>query len=457
MIKVDGRILDQIFENNNTHEVLREFLYTYLNGNLPATKKLFSNKIYYHYFESVNTRSRVFLKGIYISTNYIFLDFINDFGVDYYDEYYVIGINSDGKLFINPINSSPHSKKVAGIFKNYIDDYYTTEDIYIFSVSDEAIYKAMGYDYDAEGKINEIPHDQNIFKKNQHKKHLHEESGYGYRIQGDVILEITKLFNSNDEMINDYKRSIKNHLTESIHNFLSLIVMKRIQEILSAYYIHTEYINDRTLRIACSLRNYNEVQYNNITRIIARILYNNLDVSDITKIMIIKYNKRMKIKYNKIDDAQFDSTITISLSRDSDGIEIFTQLSEKVISNYIDKIFNELNPTDLITDEHIKIGRHNITFKSLRRNITVRTKLDINDENNEIIIPIRLDEYWILPGKLKITHMEHGIHEYTIKYPLKGRFKNIDISNSPYEFNNKLTEIAINLLLNEKESRTLNL
>lgn len=466
MIEVDSRVLDQVFRENNTREVLREFLYAYLSGNLSATEKFFLNKIYYYYFESVNTKYRV-LGSIYISTNYIFLVFTNYEGEEAYDDFYVIGVNSDGKLFINPTNSFPYSAgKAVGFLKNYIEDEDVlgekmTVDVPIFSVSDEVIYKVLGYDFDAEGKISEIPHDQNIFSV----RGFHNGDGYGYRVQGDVVLEIVRLFGSVNEMVDEYKRGVRGYLMGQYSNLLSLIVMRRIQEILSAYYIHAEYVNDKTLSIL-RLRagpvpeNVDEIleygrrvkmQNESVVGIIAKILYNNLDVSDITRRMIIKYDGGVRIKYsNNVEPTQFNDTITIIITFNN-GIIISTQLSEKTVANYVDKIFSELNPADLITDTHIKIGRHKITFKSLRRSMIIRTKLGIKDEDDEITIPIRFDEhYWILPGKLKITHMEHGIHEYTIKYPFKGYFKTVNIPSN--EFNNKLTEIAIKLLLTEKEN-----
>ena len=169
--------------------------------------ELFANDIHYSYYkeyflkslsglpESISTKVRV-----YVSPSYLYIDIISrrkDYGWSY--DSYLIGFDSNGRLFINGVTPVTLEEKVQAI--------YVPKKLTIYEVDDkEILYRVIRVDGQQEGYV------------------LIDGEGR-YRVQGEVVVQVVRTAKDLEEML-------KLIGEESIHNYLRNWIHERIAFLL---------------------------------------------------------------------------------------------------------------------------------------------------------------------------------------------------------------------------------
>jgi hypothetical protein len=339
--------------------------------------------------------------------------------------YYVIGINSDGKLFINKINTHIPGKLWIGELK--LKNGRTCG---LYTARDDDVYIALGYVMDLENSK-----DKTIPQIDMDGKTIRS-----YRVQGDLVLMIS----SYEDVYNDYIGFIKHSIYDQIERILKRTILLRISNILNSYNIATAIGNDR-IAIEAIPRYLDDYEIKAILNKLRDTLYSELYVSDIAPTLQIENIYRdWNNKYSGTD-----IYITLTIGRGSFGspykpIVISIEISEQIVRKFIDHALKDL---ELKVDRRVIYhGRHKITYNGYPSQMTLATQLpllNLDGVENTYVINVNIDRIYLNEGELRIDHVEHGSYTYKIAKPLLVRFEstNVDRLND-----NRLSYYALKTL-----------
>jgi hypothetical protein len=347
--------------------------------------------------------------SIMVSENYVILEFKRTIKRrwDSYDSYtyYLIGINSDGKLFINKLVNESISYRVIGELN--LKNGWKTE---LRLTHDTAIHILLGYLIDMENSTDKtIP---------QHT--ITGETFGSYRLQGDLVLAIS----SDENVYNYYIGFIKRSIYDQIERILKRTILLRISNILNSYNIITT-IGNNNLAIEAIPRYLDDHEIKAILNNLRDILYKELYVSDIAPTLQIEnIYREWNNKYSGTD-----IYITLTIGRGSYGnpykpIVISVEISEPIVGKFTDHVLKDL---ELKCDRRVIYhGRHKISYKGYPSQMTIATQLpllNLDGVENTHVLNINIDRIYLDEGELRIDHVEHGSYTYKIAKPLLVRFQ----------------------------------
>jgi hypothetical protein len=238
-------------------------LYHYLRGEKGKVIKLFTNKVHYEIFKQLWNKPL----AIYVSRNYIVLHFQGNSR----SHFYVIGINTDKRIFINKIRDFDNYR--ARIVCEYRDDFDKESDynIPIYLVEDKDVFRAMGFEEDIEnGEEKVIPK----YRKDGDR----EEMIITYRIQGDLILRVT----TEDVFFGNIRQLV----IEQVNQILNRVILLRIQSVLADIGISSQIIrrfNREVLMFRAFPRNTSLEEEEYYLENLIEILKRKLNISDIAE------------------------------------------------------------------------------------------------------------------------------------------------------------------------------
>jgi hypothetical protein len=356
-----------------------------------------------------------------LSRNYVVLEFKGE--TRYH--YYVLGVNTDGKVFINKLrNFSGETSKLLYMFKRE-----SNVEIPIYLIDDVDVYRYMGFGHDIE-----CSEDKTIPK-------YHE--GYMidfYRIQGDIVFRISEEIT--------YFENIRMILADQVERILTRVILQRIQAILAELGISSE-ITLRFGREVLVFRGFprdmtiEEIRYY-MERIFA-LLKRKLNVNDIAN--TVEFG-------NIFDTDQRNDEIRVDFFDERAGFGerfeptiIRTAISRRTIIKFVNQIMNELKLE--LEDRIIQRGRHLIRYRGFPSRFTILTKLPgANGVEEEYIIPIDLNIIHVVKGKIYMYHPEHGNMEINVAENLTIEIGSIMVDD---DFEERLNYYAIKLLPDPKQ------
>jgi hypothetical protein len=395
-------------------------LYHYLRGEKKALIRLFTNRIHFEIFKRLWNDPMT----IYVSKNYIVLQFREYNTIDFY----VIGINSDKRLFINKIRDfNPFGARL--LFEYEHDDEGGNENrIPILLIDDKDIFRAMGFEEDIE---------------NSDDKTIPKSMIRNYRIQGDLILRIS----TEDEFF----ENIREQVLDQIDQILNRVILQRIQAILSDFGISSEIVRRfrrEVLLFRAFPRDSKAEEVNYYLENLLAILRRRLNITDIAQnvhfaLGLSPFTEGSDITIHAYDERagfgeRFEPTI------------VAVMINWKVLDKFANEIMSQLKlePQDNI----ISRGRHLIRYHGYPSRFTILAKLPgANGGSDEYIIPINLNVLHIMKGKLYLLHPEHGSITIDITQNIAAEINSIPLDD---DFEERLNYIAIKLL---PDSRQLSL
>jgi hypothetical protein len=319
--------------------------------------------------------------------------------------YYVIGINSDGKLFINKLDTGIPYRVWTGRL-----NMKNGKNVELYTTNDHAVHHILGYQMDLENMM-----DKTIPQYNENG-----EICQSYRIQGDLCL----IIDTDRDVYNYYLGWIKHSTYDQIERILKRTILLRISNILNSYNITTA-IGNNNLAIEAIPRYLDDIEIKGILNKLRDILYKELYVSDIAPTLQIEnIYREWNSKYSGTD-----IYITLTIGRGSFGspykpIVISIEISEQIVRKFIDHALKDL---ELKVDRRVIYhGRHKITYNGYPSQMTLATQLpllNLDGVENTHVLNINIDRVYLDEGELRIDHVEHGSYTYKIEKPLLVRFQ----------------------------------
>ena len=417
---VDYWNVERVFESIGMRPILKHFLVKYLEGEKKATINLFTNAIHYNAVKSLQNVPEC----IYVTQNYAILVFKYVGRYTESQHYYLIGINSDGKLFVNKLRlfRGCAIKTLAYYVKRIGKDAETTFPIYL--TTDEYVRESLGYQVDLETlEIKLIPIQDPA------------DSRIAYRVQGDLVFHIRPE--------NEFFEMLSRVITDRVEEILRRIILERIQNVLADFGISSRIVR-RFRREAIIFRgiprdlSWPETQYylNKIFGIIKKKL-DHKDIADnITQANEFEIN-------DENDEIGIDIlTDRAGFQERFEPIIINVFFSRKVLQKFVSNIMNNLR---LEPQEHIiSLGRHLIRYYGYPSRFTISVKLprDVNG-NEDYLIPINLDLIHVVKGKVYLFHHEHGGEEIIMRENVTVLITHTEIDE---DFENRLNYIALKLI-----------
>jgi hypothetical protein len=390
---------------NKTNEKIIEVLREIVNGKRNRLERKFTNKCHYEMFKHIPlTPTRII-----VSENYMILEYertiMRRWDSYKHSTYYVIGINSDGKLFINKLDTGIPYRVWTGRL-----NMKNGKNVELYTTNDHAVHHILGYQADLENMM-----DKTIPQYNENG-----EICQSYRIQGDLCL----IIDTDRDVYNYYLGWIKHSTYDQIERILKRTILLRISNILNSYNIVTAIGNDR-IAIEAIPRYLDDYEIKGILNKIRDILYSELYISDIAPTLQIENIYRdWNSKYSGTD-----IYITLTMGRGSYGepykpIVISVDISEQTVRKFVDHVLKDL---ELKSDRRVIYhGRHKITYNGYPSQMTLATQLpllNLDGVENTHVLNINIDRVYLDEGELRIDHVEHGSYTYKIAKPLLVRFQ----------------------------------
>jgi hypothetical protein len=391
-------------EKHNVDKRLLEFLMVYSRDKKEFLKHKFTSEIHYRVFRHLP----YYLDHIVVSENYVVLCFYREWKIKGYwnertirfNSYYVIGINSDGKLFVNKINTSPYEDKLLGYLK-----LKNGKEIPVYFSNNAFVYNVLGFEYDLENSsVKTIPvylNGNDIIRN--------------YRVQGDLVLTVESV----EKPYEDYISSVKHSIREQTHGIITRIILERIADILNSYGFSVE-TRGNSIFFECLSRRLGYEEVNKRIDKICRLLNKELYVKDIAEKVRVQnlYGHGSMYSYGYRED--WEICIDVSRGRGIFGnqyenIEIDVHIASDIVNKFLDYIVKDL---DVSKDDRVVYhGRHKIKYYGYPSRFTIISKLpllDINGSENTFVFNVNIPIFYVSEGTLEIEHLEHGVMKYKV-------------------------------------------
>ena len=369
--------------------VLAEIGYMILTGKKKKIpKEYFTNEIHYDIFKSLKRPTTLIF-----SENYLVLVFYHRANT-----YYLLGINSDSKVFINKMLHAPDFTKVAvSVWNEKLRWAFT-----IGKTDDYHIRNKLDYHYEPEQILGR----------------------YGtYRLQGDLTLT---LIDSKDPY-QDFLNEIANNIFWQVARVIHLRILERIRDVLLEHGITSEIVRVNSpegfhLRIPGVSPRYDS------GKLIRKLIEKELYVSDI----IPKEELHVETSLYGLYGSPYYNLII--------NVHIFNWID--FITRFARKLVNDIDFQETLIS--FKAGRHHISYCGYPSRFTLSVKLPFNNEESETLFTVNTDLRFFKGGKtLKIHHPEHGLSIFNIPRDSIGIFSNVAVHT---DFNAQLNLHAIKLL-----------
>jgi hypothetical protein len=423
-----------IFLDLEKHDVdkrLIEFLMNYSRDKKQILRHKFTSELHYRVFQHIP----YYLDRVVVSRSYVVLCFHKTWKIEkrYIERemtlrsYYIIGVNSDGKLFINKLDASPYEGVEIGCLK-----LKNGKDVTVYLTDDRDVYSTLGYDYDLEtSSIKSIPvymSDSDIYRD--------------YRIQGDLVMTVESINKPYNDYINAVKRSIDNQ----VNGTLIRIILERIANILN-YYGFTVDINGNSIAFECLSRSLGYEKTKGAIDKICKLIYKELYVKDIAEKLRVENLYGYGSTYSYGHREGWEITVDVFKGRGIFGnqyepIQLNVYIASNVIEKFLDYIVKDL---DVSKDYRtIYYGRHKIKYYGYPSRFTIISKLpllDIDGMDNTFVFNVNLPVFYISEGLLEIEHLEHGIMKYNVMKDMLVSFRSTRVhSDNDARFNHYALE-----------------
>ena len=419
-----------------TDKALREFLKALLRFKMSKIKDLFTNEIHYKIAESLSEIPDV----IYIAPHYVALEYFRA------KEAYVVGINSDKKLFINAVPYDVDTT-IGRVGRGKLLEWaylltFTVlgkKRVDFYKTDDREIYKCFGYDYDC--RIDGI-----------------KEIGKGgrYRVQGDVVLSVDELL---DLDVKEALRStISNAIRGWVHMFMLNVIGDRIVRILSSHGISAEVNNEYIQIWGVDDELYSKKK--TLSKALAKLIADELYISDIMQ-------TEFKVKIRATPYKRMPYQICITDAKGLRGIEItvfirdapvnFGNAVYRSVGLRIDIILGSLvdywadRIAESVLDDlevgwnEIYFNRHTIKYYGYPSSFSIEYEFPwIGLPESRCIIPVVFQEYFAVDKEIILEHPEHGEARYKVAKPISFMVERVSNEDG---FREKMNSYALKRLI----------
>ena len=374
--------------------------------NKKRLKSLMTNNIHYEVARHLKTSK---VRKIILSRNYCVLMIAGKNG-----RYipYLVGINSDGKLFINKLPLE-RSQVRALCRREPIKKYGM-----ISIIKEKSLLSALHF----------------INLENAEEKKFPIADFFNYRLQGDLYAHQHASYNSAIRM---YKCYLFFDFERKIANLFREIVNNRISKLLAEYNIST-YIEENEVYVPIP-KYISRLMARKIMKKIMDIIVNELYLADMK---IGKVQETYDVTHIYFAGIEKQIALSISLEMKTGRVCNYIVISSFVFPEHIKKLFSKeyqvLESALKKQRTTTEIGRHRLEFFAYPTNLTVSVKLDLFEDSapREIIVPVTYTHSfgvasvtpqgelrftkglgYLVFDEIKISHPEHGTIKYEVEAP----------------------------------------
>jgi hypothetical protein len=390
-----------LFLQTINYEKLRELgvdhrlltlLWLYRSGRKNAAKSLFTNQAHFEVFKHLKNKP----SAIYLTDKYLILTFTNRVKVRHRSiregkSYYVIGINSDNKLFINKMERfyDPEALPINGL---------------VYFSNNQEVYRHLGYEYDLETDSDKtIP-------KPEHANDFLEH----YRVQGDLVFAVVVRENNFEAT---YLNAIKANIDLQLERALANFILRKIQNALAEVGISSHLADNELIIPAIPVARRWDIG-EDLRQTLQNVIEKTVDLT---------------AAGFSISNAQHDIAIMVNRGRGLFGVpylplEVTVSFSPAFLNEVADQIVKSLDIQ--IKERSITFGRHKITYMGFPNRFNFVYEFPYVEEGNEkfkVLFEVRMREIFAAEGKIRIEHVEHGLVEYTIAKPIEIIVENTEI------------------------------
>jgi hypothetical protein len=309
--------------------------------------------------------------------------------------YYLLGFNSDGKLFINKINSNPTDydlPKIVLIGNGSYD---------VSSTKDDEVRRVLGYNYDVDGDSEVVIDKDGI-----------------YRVQGEIVIPVHMI-----DSIEDYYKWIIERVKTQITDLVEALITDRISALLIDMGFNISVLDIDRIAIV-DVQRCEDTLSDKLKALSIKLLEEIKKNFDVTKyeLRYDSYYDSVKISIDTELYGSFDITIDYEsrLGFNRYGniiISVFHPSSGILENKIIEDLYDQMGNVSRRDFKHV-LGNHYIEVKNaLSTNITYKPPITpLLVRFNEI----RLDNnLYYVDGKseILISHKEHGICKIKITKP----------------------------------------
>jgi hypothetical protein len=396
---------------------LLSLLEKYLAKKKNRCKDMFTNRVHFRIFKQLP----LLPEAVLASPSYLVFQFIGKNRYGRYSAYYIIGINSDGKLFINQIarfsiQGSYHTVSENGPL--------------IYFAQDKEIWLNLGYDTDLETSSH-----KKIFRSFPGEELDREDLVKEFRLQGDICVRCNRVSNLEEAFI----YAVSTHIERQVEAVIASTVLRRIQAAFADVGLSSE-ISQGVLRVFCLPHSYSGTSLAFGFKQALFDIIKEIDFSDIihgVECPDAKPNER--IGFNIWEERWFSSHKPISIT---------IILPHFFVIDYARLVTKQVEHT--VKEQVIYFGRHKITYTGYPSRFMINATLPFKDEYGRpvsALFDVNLSDYFVDVGKLIAEHPEHGKVEVEVCSPFLATFYSV---NTTSRFQHRLNYHLLRMMVERR-------
>jgi len=381
---MDDSTLHLFFDGVGLAEPLARFVALAIAGRKKETEGMFTNDLHYEVFKHLKRRP----DEVILAPSYVALIYRYRFRNREAKSVYFVGINSDGKLFINRVRWEPLA----------LSDLGGCMGVKVSLSSDDKFREVMMFDYDAEGeRIKSIPVPG-------------QRGSARYRVQGDLLLIVRPIESAH----NEYFKLVKERLFWFIFRELRNVLIDRTSLLLASHGISTIRLQRRSgdeLLLEAIPRRLCFIKRAIMVERLSGLIRDELYCDDIDEITISNINP--------VDEPRNFRYAVYSIAP--------TPRSGSVME-IVDKVISELNPR--AERRTIYFGRHKIVVSAYPLRLVATVNLPASDPEvgrEPRIFTFVAPALYVEPCEIEVSHPEHGTVKYDIVEPVEMSFANVEV------------------------------
>jgi len=345
--------------------------------------------------------------------------------------YYLIGVNSDLRLFCNLLESLQWGYHLAGrSLKSAFEEFSW---FHRGRLSGEANRKMKSYRLLSQYPIGlvDFPIESVLgFKKDletvSDKSLPSEEEEYGImsgcRLQGDICI-YSRPFTSLEEMIKDYKGMVVHESWRAATRFLRIVIAKRILDILENMGITAELSEEETVNFYGVPKStykrkerVSKLMKSLLERVVEELPLQDLGIKKNLELREYAYFPSVKDVHLMMENNLPALTIGTTVD-DEDALGNYLLVKIKINPSYfycIPFLEKALEDIDISFDEQtVNVGRHKIVYEGLPRKFSFRLRVASGEE---VYQSVNINTLYIKAGSvLRVTHPEHPTVKVKVK------------------------------------------
>jgi len=302
--------------------------------------------------------------------------------------YYVVGINSDGKLFINKLASAPRPDERLG----------SRGCVELYAIRDETVTWVMGFDVDLEqSNVRSIPVEPRRVR---------------YRVQGDLVVEAEPI----EDARRSYESELKWFLTSELERHMSTVLAQRASLVLSSRGISTSIRGERVVFEAIPRRTSSRRKEELVDKV-GRLLSRELYYQDMGE-ELVERRFGESAGADKVSMSIYLTAGTIGSGYEAYAIEL--KPSAVAVLRAVEEAMKSIEID--AGRRVIHFGRHRLEVDAFPPRLTLLLKSPARDPEGleeRLILSFQPSQLRIVPCELKVSHPEHGTVRYEVTQGLE--------------------------------------